>query len=68
MVTKVVWEEVASFRSFAGKRALEQPKTNGIIDNGIGGTPHVQRMASLQVLQPVCGEDECASSEPSVQC
>ena len=31
------------FRSFAGKRALEQPKTDGIIGNGIGGTPHVER-------------------------
>ena len=31
------------FRSFTGKRALEQPKTDGIIGNGIGGTPHVER-------------------------
>ena len=30
-------------RSFACKRALEQPKTDGIIGNGIGGTPHVER-------------------------
>jgi len=31
------------FRSFARKRALEQPKAEGIIGNGIGGTPHVER-------------------------
>ena len=31
------------FRSFAGKRALEQLKADGIIGNGIGGTPHVER-------------------------
>ena len=31
------------FRSFIGKCALEQPKTDGIIGNGIGGTPHVER-------------------------
>ena len=31
------------FRSFAGKRALEQTKTDGVIGNGIGGTPHVER-------------------------
>ena len=31
------------FRSFARKCALEQPKTDGIIGNGIGGTPHVER-------------------------
>ena len=31
------------FRSFARKRALEQPKTDGIIGNGIGRTPHVER-------------------------
>ena len=31
------------FRSFAGKRALEQMKTDGVIGNGIGGTPHVER-------------------------
>ena len=31
------------FRSFIGKRALEKPKTDGIIGNGIGGTPHVER-------------------------
>ena len=31
------------FRSFVGKRALEQPKTDGIVGNGIGGTPHVER-------------------------
>ena len=31
------------FRSFAGKRALEQLKMDGIIGNGIGGTPHVER-------------------------
>ena len=30
------------FRSFARKRALEQPKMDGIIGNGIGGTPHVE--------------------------
>ena len=31
------------FRSFVCKRALEQSKTNGIISNGMGGTPHVER-------------------------
>ena len=31
------------FRSFLGKCALEQSKTNGVISNGIGGTPHVER-------------------------
>ena len=31
------------FRSFVGKRALEQTKTDGVIGNGIGGTPHVER-------------------------
>ena len=31
------------FRRFAGKRALEQTKTDGVIGNGIGGTPHVER-------------------------
>ena len=31
------------FRSFAGKRALEQSKTNGVISDEIGGTPHVER-------------------------
>ena len=31
------------FGSFIGKCALEQPKTNGIIGNGIRGTPHVER-------------------------
>ena len=31
------------FGSFAGKRALEQTKTDGVIGNGIGGTPHVER-------------------------
>jgi hypothetical protein len=31
------------FRSFAGKRALEQTKTDGVIGNGVGGTPHVER-------------------------
>ena len=31
------------FRSFACKRALEQPKMDGIIGNGVGGTPHVER-------------------------
>ena len=31
------------FRSFAGKCALEQSKTDGIILNGVGGTPHVER-------------------------
>ena len=31
------------FRSFAGERALEQSKTDGVIGNGIGGTPHVER-------------------------
>ena len=30
------------FRSFVGKRALEQSKTDGVIDDGIGGTPHVE--------------------------
>jgi len=30
-------------RSFTCKRALEQPKMNGIIADGIGGTPHVER-------------------------
>ena len=30
-------------RSFAGKRALEKPKTDGIISNGIRGTPHAER-------------------------
>ena len=32
------------FRSFAGKRALEQSKTDGVIGDGIGGTPHVERL------------------------
>ena len=31
------------FRSFAGKCALEQTKTDGVVGNGIGGTPHVER-------------------------
>ena len=31
------------FGSFAGKRALEQTKTDGVIDDGIRGTPHVER-------------------------
>ena len=31
------------FRSFAGKRALEQSKTDGVSSDGIGGTPHVER-------------------------
>ena len=31
------------FRSFAGKRALEQTKMDGVIGNGIGRTPHVER-------------------------
>ena len=31
------------FRSFAGEHALEQTKTDGVIGNGIGGTPHVER-------------------------
>ena len=31
------------FRSFVGKRALEQMKTDGVIGDGIGGTPHVER-------------------------
>ena len=31
------------FRSFVGKRALEQMKTDGVISDGIGGTPHVER-------------------------
>ena len=31
------------FRSFAGKRALEQMKTDGVIGNGVGGTLHVKR-------------------------
>ena len=31
------------FRSFSGKRVLEQAKTNGVIGDGIGGTPHVER-------------------------
>ena len=31
------------FGSFASKRALEQTKTDGVIGNGIGGTPHVER-------------------------
>ena len=31
------------FRSFAGERALEQTKMDGVIDNGIGRTPHVER-------------------------
>ena len=31
------------FRSFTGKRALEQLKTDGIIGDGTGGTPHVER-------------------------
>ena len=31
------------FRSFAGERALEQTKMDGVIGNGIGGTPHVER-------------------------
>ena len=31
------------FRSFIIERALEQPKTDGIIGNGIGGTPHMER-------------------------
>ena len=31
------------FRSFAGKRALEQSKMNGVIGEGSGGTPHVER-------------------------
>ena len=35
------------FRSFAGKRALEQMKTDGVIDNGIGGTPHVERSDTI---------------------
>lgn len=30
------------FRRFAGKRALEQTKTNGVIGDGIGGTRHVE--------------------------
>ena len=30
-------------RSFSSKCVLEQPKTDGIIGNGIGGTPHVER-------------------------
>ena len=32
------------FRSFAGERALEQTKMDGVIGNGIGGTPHVERL------------------------
>ena len=31
------------FGSFASKRALEQMKTDGVISDGIGGTPHVER-------------------------
>ena len=31
------------FGSFIGKRALEQTKTDGVIGDGIGGTPHVER-------------------------
>ena len=31
------------FRSFAHKHVLEQPKMDGIIGNGIRGTPHVER-------------------------
>ena len=31
------------FRSFASKRALEQSKMDGVIGDGIGGTPHVER-------------------------
>ena len=30
------------FRSFTGERALEQSKTNGVLGNGIGGTPHME--------------------------
>ena len=32
------------FRSFACERALEQLKMDGVIGNGIGGTPHVERL------------------------
>ena len=31
------------FRSFASKCALEQSKTDGVIGDGIGGTPHGER-------------------------
>ena len=31
------------FRSFIGKRALEQSKMDGVIGDGIGGAPHVER-------------------------
>ena len=31
------------FRIFSGKHALEQTKTDGVIGNGIGGTPHLER-------------------------
>ena len=31
------------FRSFTSKHALEQTKTDGVIGNGVGGTPHVER-------------------------
>ena len=30
------------FRSFVCKRALEQSKTNRVVSNGIGGTPHME--------------------------
>ena len=29
-------------RSFTYKCALEQSKTNGVVGNGIGGTPHME--------------------------
>ena len=32
------------FISFTCERALEQPKMDGVIGNGIGGTPHVERL------------------------
>ena len=31
------------FGSFVGKRVLEQTKTDGVIGDGIGRTPHVER-------------------------
>ena len=31
------------FTSFIDKHALEQMNTDGVIGNGIGGTPHVER-------------------------